>query len=254
MSAARLLPLELRGIAFRYGRKAVLRGLNLRIEAGEIVALLGANGAGKTTLFSLLSGLMQPDAGQRIYGGEEQGDIGEAMRARLAHVGHRPQVYPLLTARENLQLFASLRAAAAMGGASGEEFLERLGLGDVVDQPVSTFSRGMAQRVALARALGQAPELLILDEPFTALDPAGRGLLAGILREAAASGCAVLLASHDIETVANVVDRALVLEDGIISKEVRVNSAHEGDSRAQMRDELVGALSAPQPTRLASGA
>lgn len=248
MSNARatgLLPVELRGIAFRYGRKAVLRGVDLRLEEGEIVALLGANGAGKTTLFSILCGLMPPDSGDRVYAGEVLRDIDEEVRSQLAHVAHRPQVYPLLTARENLELFAALRSAQGEGTRSGEVFLRRLGLGEVIDQPCSTFSRGMAQRVALARALAQAPDLLILDEPFTALDTAGRGLLARMLREAAETGTAVLLASHDIETVASVVDRALVLEDGVISREVRIDPAVSGDSRVRMRDELARILSAP---------
>jgi heme ABC exporter ATP-binding subunit CcmA len=247
-----LLPIELRGLAFRYGRKAVLRRVDLRIEAGEVVALLGANGAGKTTLFSLLSGLMQPDDGERIYGGVPQLDIGEALRARLAHVGHRPQVYPLLTARENLELFASLRSASLDASARGEALLERLGLGAVMDQPVSTFSRGMAQRVALSRALAHQPELLILDEPFTALDPSGRGLLAKLLREVADEGSAVLLASHDIETVAAVVDRALVLEDGVIASELRVDPNDETSGRLRMRDDLARSLSAPDRLELAN--
>jgi heme ABC exporter ATP-binding subunit CcmA len=241
---ARVLPLELRGITFRYGRKVVLRQVDMSLRAGEVVALLGANGAGKTTLFSLLCGLAQPDGGERHFAGQLVDDVDEGLRAHLAHLGHRPQVYPLLTARENLELFASLRAAAGSGGASGEDYLRRLGLGEVIDQPVSTFSRGMAQRVALARALAQSPELLVLDEPFTALDPAGRALLASILREHADGGSSVLLASHDLETVSMVADRALVLIDGVIAKEIGLD-ANNPDPRAQMRRELAAALSAP---------
>ena len=244
MSDAHVLPLELRGISFRYGRKVVLRRVDLSLRAGEVVALLGANGAGKTTLFSLLCGLAQPDGGEREFAGKLVDDVDEDLRAHLAHLGHRPQVYPLLTARENLELFAALRGAAGASGASGEDYLRRLGLAEVIDQPVSTFSRGMAQRVALARALAESPELLVLDEPFTALDPAGRSLLASLLREQADAGGSVLLASHDLETVSTVADRALVLIDGVIAREIGLDP-DTPDPRAQMRRDLAAALSAP---------
>jgi len=213
-----ILPVELRGINCRFGRKAVLRGVELEVGAGEIVGLLGQNGAGKTTLFSILVGLMQPDAGSRWFAGEEHREVELEVRARLAWLAHSPQIYPLLSARENVELFVDLAGDARPSDApSPVSVLERLGLGEVIDRPVGTFSRGMAQRVALARALALKPELLILDEPFTALDRGGRALLGELLRAEAAGGAAVLLSSHDLDVVAGVVDRAVLLEDGVIS-------------------------------------
>jgi heme ABC exporter ATP-binding subunit CcmA len=219
---ASILPAELRGITCRFGRKAVLRGVDLTIGTGEIVGLLGHNGAGKTTLFSIMVGLRQPDHGVRRFGGRELADVELEVRARLAWLAHSPQLYPLLSARENLELFVDLAGDSRPSNAPNPvAVLEQLGLGEVIERPVGTFSRGMAQRVALARALALAPALLILDEPFTALDRAGRALLAELLRAEAARGAAVLLSSHDLDVVADVVDRAVLLHGGVIDGEAR---------------------------------
>jgi heme ABC exporter ATP-binding subunit CcmA len=228
---ASILPAELRGITCRFGRKAVLRGVDLTIGTGEIVGLLGHNGAGKTTLFSILVGLRQPDAGVRRFAGREHDDVELEVRARLAWLAHSPQLYPLLSARENVELFVDLAGDSRPANAPAPvTVLEQLGLAEVIERPVGTFSRGMAQRVALARALTLAPELLILDEPFTALDRAGRALLAELLRKQAARGAAVLLSSHDLDVVAEVVDRALLLHGGVIGGEARrePNESSEG--------------------------
>ncbi len=230
-----ILPVELRGITCRFGRNAVLRGVDLEVRAGEIVGLLGANGAGKTTLFSILVGLRQPDAGARSFGGQARSEVDLDIRARLAWLAHHPQIYPLLSARENVELFVELAGRAK--GQLTVELLTRLGLGHVVDSPVQTFSRGMAQRVALARALALEPELLILDEPFTALDRAGQSLLVELLRAEAKRGAAVLLASHDIDILAGLVDRAALLEGGVIVG-VAERGADESDGFRRRLSEL----------------
>jgi heme ABC exporter ATP-binding subunit CcmA len=208
----------------------VLRGVELELHAGEIVGLLGQNGAGKTTLFTILVGLRQADAGMRRFAGAEHREVELEVRARLAWLAHDPQLYPLLSARENVELFVDLAGNTRPSDApTPSAVLERLGLADVIDRPVGTFSRGMAQRVALARALALVPELLILDEPFTALDRAGRSLLADLLRAEAARGAAVLLSSHDLDLVAELVDRALLLDGGVISGEARREGGESGD-------------------------
>lgn len=222
-----LMPARLEGVHKRFGRNVVLRGVDLAIGRGEIVGLMGANGSGKTTLFTILVGLQQPDEGQRCFGDEVVEDVDVDVRSHLAYVAHASQLYPLLTARENLELFAQLRAAAGGTSVPAEEVLTRLGLTDAIDRPVQTFSRGMVQRVVLARALASRPELLVLDEPFTALDPRGRDELAALLREERDRGTGILLSSHDLDTLAGVADRVLLLAGGLIDDEVRAGSHPE---------------------------
>ena len=221
----------LRGVAQRFGRKVVLRGVDLDLPRGSIVGLVGANGAGKTTLFSILAGLLQPDAGERWLFGAASEEVDVAARARLAYVAHAPQLYAALSARENLALFADLRRVCGLPTRPADEVLGELGLPrEALDRPVSTHSRGMAQRVALARALAARPELLLLDEPFTALDARGRELLARVLLAERARGAAILLSSHDFDAVVQICDRVVLLERGELAR----SAAHEGD-RAEFR-------------------
>lgn len=220
-SIAAITPLEARGLRLCFGRAVVLRRVDLRIDRGEIVGLVGANGAGKTTLFSILTGLLAADRGALSFGGAAVDELTSSVRARLAYVAHAPQLYGGLSARENLELFAGLRAAAGAATQAIDAALDRFGLADAAGRPASTFSRGMAQRLCLARAIAGAPELLILDEPFTALDRQGRELLAEVLRSERARGAAILLSSHDHEMLLAVADRILHLEGGVIAGEVR---------------------------------
>lgn len=242
-----VVPVVLRGVSFRYGRKVVLRAVDLELRAGTITGLAGANGAGKTTLFSILAGLQQPDDGVRSFAGREVPDIDLALRARLAFVAHAPQLYPGLSARQNLDLFADLRRAAGLSSRPADEALRRLGLApEAWDRPVSTFSRGMAQRVALARAVAGDPELMLLDEPFTALDVRGRGQLADILRAERDRGAAILLSSHDHATLLQLCDAVVLLQDGKIAARVDRRDT-EGSSGSEFSARAAAVLSAVGP-------
>ncbi len=209
--------LRLEQVSKRFGRLAVLRGVDLEVHAGSIVGLIGANGAGKTTLLSIVAGLLPATSGQRSFAGSDDDAIGEAERARMALVTHTAQVYARLTARENLELFADLRRSADATVLDPVPLLQRLGLGHAIDRQAGTFSRGMLQRLALARALLGRPDLLLLDEPFTALDRAGRALLARVLLEERDRGAAILLSSHDFDALLSVCDRVVLLEHGTIA-------------------------------------
>jgi ABC-type multidrug transport system ATPase subunit len=228
-------PLELVGIGKRFGRLSVLRGVDLRVDAGEIVGLIGANGSGKTTLLNIAVGLLGPSEGERRLGGRAASRVELEERSRIAFVTHTTQLYPRLTARENMTLFAELRAAAGVDSAPSDPLLERLGLTHAADRMVGTFSRGMMQRLALARALAGRPQLLLLDEPFTALDRPGRERLAEVLVQERAAGLAVLLSSHDYDAVVAVTDRVVLLEDGRLRGEARRG---KGPEAAGYRDRV----------------
>lgn len=244
MSPAPITPVVLRGVGHRFGRKVVLRGVDLELAAGTITGLVGANGAGKTTLFLILAGLLQPDDGAIGLGAHDGGPTSLELRARLAFVAHAPQLYPALSARANLELFADLRRAAGLSSRPAEDVLRRLGLPiEAIDRPASTYSRGMAQRVALARAVAGDPELLLLDEPFTALDARGRGQLAEVLRGERDRGAAILLSSHDHATLVRLCDRLVLLEDGRIA--ARVDRQGPGDPDFAARASAVLAAVSP---------
>jgi heme ABC exporter ATP-binding subunit CcmA len=222
---------ELRGVAQRFGRNVVLRSLDLTLEPGTLVGLVGANGSGKTTLFSILAGLLQPDAGERRLFGVDAADVSHALRARLAYVAHATQLYPGLSGRENLELYADLRRACGLASRAAEEVLTRLGLSrEAQGRPVGSYSRGMAQRVALARALAASPDLLLLDEPFTALDARGRAQLAEVLLAERARGAAILLSSHDLDALVQICDRVVLLERGGLAREAQLGA--DGDRAA----------------------
>ncbi|MGB1700201.1 MAG: heme ABC exporter ATP-binding protein CcmA [Nannocystaceae bacterium] len=209
-----IIPCELRAVVKSFGRTSVLRGVSLRLEAGQITGLSGINGAGKTTLFRILAGLEDADEGEIQFGALEDAGVHEGVREQIAFVTHAPQLYPSLTARENLEFFAALRTARGRATMPASEALTAVGLDIVHDRPVRTFSRGMAQRVVLARALAARPMLMLLDEPFTALDAEGQELVGRLLRDAKGRGASVLLSSHDLDRLCEVSDRVVQLHEG----------------------------------------
>jgi len=180
-----------RGVEKRYGRKRVLRGIDLAVPRGGFAVVTGPNGSGKTTLLRLLAGLAQPTRGDLLV---------DADRSRIGYLAHEPLVYRELTAVENLELYGRLYRVAERRERVGM-LLERFTLWDVRNERVSTYSRGMTQRLALCRALLHDPDLLVLDEPFSALDEGGAALLDREL-ESLAEQRTVVLTTHDPGRVA----------------------------------------------------
>ncbi len=220
-----------------YGLRPVLRGIDLRLMAGEVMALFGPNGAGKSTLLRVLASLLRPSGGGLQVAGHPLPAQAEAARARIGAVLHSPLAYLELTALENVRFAADL-----YGVADGEErarrLLERLGLSRRLNEPVRGFSRGMLQRLAVARALVHEPAVLILDEPYTGLDPAGADLLDAVIREQAQSGRGVLLTSHDLERALRVADRVAILARGRIAVDEPTPGMTTDQLRARYREAL----------------
>ena len=178
--------LTARRLGKRYGEKRVLRGIDLALPRGGFLVVTGPNGSGKTTLLRIFAGLAQPTEGT-IERSVERGQVG--------YLGHEPLVYRELTALENLDLYGRLYRVAERRERIGM-LLERFGLWEVRHERVASYSRGMAQRLALCRVLLHEPELLVLDEPFNALDEAGAELLDAQLTELRGER-SFLLATHD---------------------------------------------------------
>ncbi|MDX2161877.1 MAG: heme ABC exporter ATP-binding protein CcmA [bacterium] len=199
----------------RYNLTPVLRKLNLTVEKGEFVALLGHNGSGKSTLMRLLCGLSKPTAGVIRVGGWELPKEAAAVRAQIGVVSHKVLLYDTLTAAENLRFFGRLYNLQ-VDHALIERSLKAVGLARRGDDLVRGFSRGMQQRLSIARALLHQPQVLIFDEPYTGLDQDGAAALDGLLQSAHAQGHTILMATHDLERAAALAERAVILTKGQI--------------------------------------
>ena len=189
-----------RAVERRYGERRVLQDVSFELPRGGALVVTGPNGAGKTTLLRLLVGLAVPSRGTIEI---------PLDRARLGFVGHEPLVYRELTAVENLDLFGRLYRVPERRERIGM-LLERFGLWDARGERVSTFSRGMTQRLALCRALLHEPELLVLDEPHSALDTQGAALLDEELK-ALAGRSTLVVATHEPERLESLATARLAL-------------------------------------------
>lgn len=203
-----------RGVERRFAAVPVLRGVDLDIRRGTSVALFGSNGAGKTTLLRIIAGLMRASRGSVCVFGKTLRDD-HALRGRIGVVAHECFLYGDLSARENLAYYARLYRVSDQQ--RGERLLEELGLGAAADRPVRTYSRGMLQRLALARAVLHRPDLLLLDEPFTGLDPRGAGLLAAMLAELRSQQVTIILTTHDFSRGLAAADAVVLLHGGRVA-------------------------------------
>lgn len=202
-------------ISKSYGRRKVLQGLDLSVEPGEIVALIGLNGAGKTTLIRALATLVKPDSGKieidMMVPTRDPGPI----RARLGVVLHASMLYANLTCRENLQFYARMYDLAHSTDRV-ERLLSQMDLRTRADDRVVTFSRGMQQRLSVARALLHDPKYLLMDEVFTGLDQRFISSLPDLMRQQASEGKGILFTTHELERVFSVATRVDVLHRGRI--------------------------------------
>ncbi|MBF0368482.1 MAG: heme ABC exporter ATP-binding protein CcmA [Magnetococcales bacterium] len=193
--------LRVEGIHHQFGRQRVLHGVDLKADAGACIALFGANGSGKSTLLAILATRLKPRRGQVFLNDLDISQHGEEARGLLLYVGHHTHLYGHLTPMENLRFFADLRRLEVDDGAL-REAIGVVGLGRFRDRAVLGFSAGMRKRLALSRMLLAKPALLLLDEPYSALDTQGIGWLNDTLNSYLNQGGTLLLASHEPERVA----------------------------------------------------
>ncbi len=204
------------------GAVVAVRDVSLAVCAGELVALVGASGSGKTTLLGLLGGLDQPDSGRIFINGHDLAELDDAARLTLRRrssgfVFQAAGLVPLMTARENVALALEVSGVdPSTAAVSAMRALERVGLAERAQHRTHELSGGEQQRVALARAMVKSPAILLADEPTGQLDSETGAAIFGLLKDVAASGTAVLMATHD-EIFAEGADRALTIVDGVVS-------------------------------------
>ena len=209
-----------------YGDYPAVRDVTVSVEPGACMAMLGRNGAGKTTLLRVIAGLARAAKGRAIVLGKDARD--PDTRRRIGVLGHGIGVYDELSAQENLRLFGAIYGLENPKLAA-DEWLERVGLERVRDGLVREFSRGMRQRLALARAFLHDPSVLLLDEPFTALDDRAVAVLDNLLKDALAEGRTVLISTHQLPEAL-----ALATHVGLIS---RGRLVYQGERTREMLDD-----------------
>ena len=203
-------------VSRHFGRRRAVSRVSFTAREGTILGLLGPNGAGKSTMLAMLATLLRPTSGAIRFGSLQPGQHEPALRSRIGVLGHDLFLYPELTAHENLAFFAALYQSED-APAVASSALQRAGLADRANDPVSSFSRGMRQRVGLERALIHEPRLVLLDEPFTGLDDASTAALIARLRVLRERGAIVILATHDLELAEGLIDEAVFLRDGRVA-------------------------------------
>jgi ABC-2 type transport system ATP-binding protein len=197
-----------------------VRGVSLRINAGEVLAFLGPNGAGKTTTIKMMAGLIRPDAGWVKIAGSDPHRNPQALRMLGAVLEGNRNLYWRLTAEENLEYFGVLRGLTRRAAhQQGLKLLERFGLLSKRRTPVQTLSRGMQQKLAIAVALAHQPRLLLLDEPTLGLDVEASENVKALVREVAREGCAILLTTHQLNVAEEISDRVAIIQKGKILAE-----------------------------------
>ncbi|PTL58971.1 ABC transporter ATP-binding protein [Paraconexibacter algicola] len=204
--------LELRELRKAFGDRVALDGLSLTLEAGQLLGFVGANGAGKTTTMRIALGVLEPDAGDVLWDGRP---ATPADRASFGYLPEERGLYTRMRARAQLVHFARLHGRdAATAADAADAVLDRVGLADRADDRVEDLSLGNQQRVQLAAALVHDPACLILDEPFSGLDPVGVDLMSEVLRERAEAGVPVLFSSHQLELVEKLCDAVAIVSGG----------------------------------------
>ena len=232
--------LELRDLARAYGDVVALDGVSFSVPAGQMFGFVGPNGAGKTTAMRIVLGVLEPDRGEVRWRGRA---VDFAMRTRFGYMPEERGLYPKMRVRDQLVYLARLHGIEPSSAQrSAERWIERLGLTERAGDRVEQLSLGNQQRVQLAAALVHDPELLVLDEPFSGLDPVGVDVLSGVLADYAATGVPVVFSSHQLELVERLCEAVAIIKAGrlVATGPVEELRDREGDGR-RVRVAVAGA-------------
>ncbi|RIL06481.1 MAG: LPS export ABC transporter ATP-binding protein [Proteobacteria bacterium] len=214
--------LAARGLRKRYGDREVLCGIDLRVEPGEVVGLLGPNGAGKTTTFNLVVGEVRPTEGRVFLGDREITDLPMFRRARLGitYLPQEPSIFRRLSVAENVTaILETVEPRAAVRRERLHELLQELGLSGKGHLRGASLSGGERRRVEVARALVLEPKFMLLDEPFSGIDPIAVGEIKKVVEHLRARGIGIVVTDHNVREALSICDRAYIIKDGAILRE-----------------------------------
>jgi ABC-2 type transport system ATP-binding protein len=235
--------IEVDGLRKLYGERVAVDGISFRVEPGRIFGLLGPNGAGKTTTISCLSGLLAPTSGSVRIDGHDVRTDGRAARRSLGVVPQELALYPEISAAENLRYWGAVQGLSGADlDRSVAEILARVGLADRTKEPVKAFSGGMKRRLNLAIGLVHEPKVLLLDEPTVGVDPQSRGHILDLIRERAATGCAILYTTHYMGEAEGLCDHFSIIDDG------RVIAEGDLDELLERAGDAIQRNSVPEPS------
>ncbi|MBN1124370.1 MAG: LPS export ABC transporter ATP-binding protein [Sedimentisphaerales bacterium] len=226
--------LETRGLVKRYSGRTVVNEVSIRVEQRSIVGLLGRNGAGKTTTFRMVIGMIVPDGGSVIFEGTEITRLPMFKRARLGmgYLSQEPSVFQRLSVRDNLRaILETMSITSAERKRRADELIERFGLREVYKSQARFLSGGERRKLEIARAMVTNPSLILLDEPFSGVDPIAVEELQVEIRRLVASGVSILITDHNVERTLEVSDRAYIIDHGKVIA--------SGPPRDIIQDELV---------------
>ena len=230
--------LELIGLTRRYGDLVALDDLSFAVAEGQMFGFVGPNGAGKTTAMRIILGVLEPDTGQVLWRGRP---IDDEVRRRAGYMPEERGLYPRMRVRDQLEYFARLHGLSPGKAREATAYwLERLGVSARAGDRVETLSLGNQQRVQLAAALVHGPELLVLDEPFSGLDPVGVDVLAAVLAEQAATGVPVVFSSHQLELVERLCEAVAIIDHGRLVAAGRVSDLRSAGTQRRYRVAVDG--------------
>ena len=219
------LAIEAKGLFKSFDGKPAVRGIDIAVPEGSIYGILGPNGAGKTTTLRMLLGIIEPDQGKRSL-------LGNSRPLEMARVvGYLPEergLYPAMKTREAIAFMGALRGLPLdIGRKRAEILLRQNGLGDYVDKPIKSLSKGMAQTIQLFGTIVHKPKLIVLDEPFSGLDAINQGRLEHMIRDEAAAGTTVIFSTHVIHHAERLCERIAIIAGGEVRFEGLVSDARE---------------------------
>ena len=241
-----VLAIEAKGLFKAFDGKPAVRGIDIAVPEGSIYGILGPNGAGKTTTLRMLLGIIEPDSGHRSLLGHER----PLEAAKI--VGYLPEergLYPAMSTREAIAFMGALRGLPLdVGRKRAEILLRENGLGDYVDKPIKSLSKGMAQTIQLFGTIVHKPKLVVLDEPFSGLDAINQGRLEHMIREEAATGTTIIFSTHVISHAERLCERIAIIAEGQIRFEGLVSAARDRlRPQVRLQDPVDRRRLAPRP-------